>query len=162
SPIEKIVELSINSADNVQSIKNRIQQNEGIPTDKQMLFFKGKKLDDQQKLQEFNIKNNDQFYLLAQDEEISQADDDNPSFNIIVKTFTYREKQVVVEMKSTDTVEELLRKIQERHEFFPGYGQEQLYMVFGGRRLEYHRTLEEYDIQNESIVQLNPFIGPGG
>ncbi|KAA6316376.1 MAG: putative ubiquitin, partial [Streblomastix strix] len=60
----KIIELEVHEDDTIESVKQQIQDKEGIPTDQQRLVFVGEKLDDELTLQECNIRKEATLHLL--------------------------------------------------------------------------------------------------
>eukprot|EP01099_Mayorella_cantabrigiensis_P001025 TRINITY_DN1425_c0_g1_i3.p1 TRINITY_DN1425_c0_g1~~TRINITY_DN1425_c0_g1_i3.p1 ORF type:complete len:178 (-),score=48.90 TRINITY_DN1425_c0_g1_i3:101-604(-) len=67
---------------------------------------------------------------------------------VVAKTLTGR--MVKLTIGSSDTIWELKGKIQDKE----GIPPEQQRLIFGGRQLENHRTLEDYNIPNKAIIDL--------
>ena len=49
--------------DTIQNIKNKIKIKEGIPSEQQLLFFNGNKIEDNRNLKDYNIKNMSTLHL---------------------------------------------------------------------------------------------------
>ena len=60
----KTIFISYLNDDTIQNIKNKIESNQGIPLDLQLLFFKGKQLENQKTLKDYNIQNMSTLHLV--------------------------------------------------------------------------------------------------
>ncbi|XP_052216998.1 polyubiquitin-like [Dreissena polymorpha] len=133
----KTINLEVEPSASIANVKAMIQVKEGFPSNQQRLMFKGNELEDHHYLSSFNIQRDSTLHLQLKLKQI-----------IIVKTNSGR--MIPLEIFRSDSVRSVKTKIQDK-EGIPAQIQR---LIFNGCQLEDGRTLDDYNINDGSMLYV--------
>jgi ubiquitin C len=137
----KNITLDAESSDSIFSIKEKIQDQEGIPTSEQKLFFNGILLEDHKALSYYYVKKESTLHLIMISLDFRNI--------IFVKKVDGSVFTLIVEL--SDTIKSIKEKIEEKE----GIPQNLQKLFYNGRPLvKYNTTLANNYIQNLSTIHL--------
>ena len=142
-PTGRKIFINASPKDDFESVRKMIYDREGIPVDQQRLSFASKEVvDDHLPLSEYHNE-----IELSLQLDVKQQKNE---FLLHVKTPTGKTK-IKVEAVSGDTIHDVKRKIMEEI----GIPPHQQLLMFNSQEIEdERRTLESYDINSDSIIEL--------
>lgn len=146
----RTIDLYVSPNSTIHEIKNKIESKEGLVADKQDLVFKGKRLEDNKRINEYAIQDGASIQLY----DIKPK----PSSDLVVYIKPINSQPVPLSPLPTDTIKELKDKIYYKNIGPPAKDQ---ILIYKGRELletdkgtGYNLTLQDYSIASGDAISL--------
>ena len=130
-------------SDGITSVKKKIKNKKGFPTEEQCLLFQRKKLKDDPTVSDYNIPNKSSLKLSLQ----VPAE---KMYCLEVIIVTEGRRLINLAVRPIDSILDLKKKIK----VMTGVPRHKQILNFADRELENTRTISEYRIRNKSVIDL--------
>ncbi|CUA72603.1 Polyubiquitin [Rhizoctonia solani] len=140
----KAVSVSVELSWKVDRLKQEIYNKEGIPAHAQRMIFAGRQLEDGRALQDYNIREGSQVRI------VHRLTGGGPGEMVQITAMTLTGKAISVSVKLWWKVDRLKEEIYNEEGIPPDHQR----LVFAGKQLEDDMTLQDYNIQQGTLIHI--------
>jgi len=152
--------VEVEPTESIESVKQKIADQEGVEESTQRLIFGGKQLENGKTLEDYDISEDATVHLVlrlrgggdsfAHLRSRSRACLSRLRGGQQLQVKTLAGKTISVEVEPTESIESVKQKIADQE----GVEESTQRLIFGGKQLENGKTLEDYDISEDATVHL--------
>lgn len=139
NPNRKAFTLEVEPSNSIKNVKSQIQEKENILSEQIILSFAEKDLKDDETLNDCGVQKGSVLHMKFRHKNLVE---------IFIETLY--DKAFILEFDRSDTVEFVKSEIEQKE----GTSCGQIRLFFAGMELENRRTLDSYNIENESIFHM--------
>jgi len=137
TPDGKTLTFNVEPTDTIEDVKDKVEEEIGMPVPDQRILFDGEELKDTPTLEDYNIKNGDTLFL--------------DPMKIHVKHYDGR--TITLDVQPDDTIDDIKERVEDKADI----PKDQQRLTFNGKPLDDPTsTLRDYDIKHDDNLNLEP------